>query len=176
MNPIFGRMVRALSFDERLYSEIGGDPRALTQAGMIVILGAIAHTLGIGVGDLTFMLLFSLRLLVWWLVLSVIISLVGTRLFPPLPNDYGAGAPGPDIGKIARVLGFAMSPRLFRVLAFVPTVGPIAFYLVTFWQIALMLMAVRETFGYASTTRAAYVVGVGVVPLMFLEPFILGGV
>ena len=176
LNPIFGRMVRALSFDERLYSEIADDRDAITQAGMIVVAGAMAQVIGTQAGTGWFLLTFMVRLLAWWLALSLITYLVGNRLFPPLPTDFGVGAPAPDFFKVARVLGFAMTPRLFRVLTFVPAFGPIVFYLVTFWQIALMLIAVRVTFGYSETVRAAWAVGVGFVPLMLIEPFILGGV
>ena len=176
INPIFSRMVRALSFDEGLYSEIGDDSTAISQAGMIVAVGAMAQVTGTDAGTGWFLLTFMVRLLVWWLTLSGITYLVGARLFPPQPKDFGSRVPAPNVFKVARVLGFAMTPRLFRVLTFIPSLGPIIFFLVTFWQIALFLIAVRVTFGYSETTRAAWVIGVGLVPLMLIEPFILGGV
>ena len=166
MNAIFGRMVRALSFDERLYLEIAGDPTALTQAGMIVLLSAVARVLGIAAGGPELILLHMVQLVIWWVVLSLTVWAVGHRLFPPLPTDYGAGQDGPDPLKVARVLGFAMTPRLFRSLAFIPTLGIVISYAATFWQIALMFIAVRSLFGYSEESRAIYVVAVGFVPLM----------
>lgn len=176
LNPIFGRMVRALSFDEGLYSEVADDANAISQAGMIVVAGAMAQVVGTDAGTGWFLMTFMVRMLAWWLALSGITYLVGTRVFPPQPKDFGAKMPVPGVFKVARVMGFAMTPRLFRVLTFIPAFGPIIFYLVAFWQIGLMLMAVRLTFGYSGISRSAWVLGVGLVPLMMIEPFILGGV
>ena len=166
MNAIFGRMIRALSFDERLYLEIAGDSTAITQAGMIVLLSAVARVIGLAVGGPELILLHMAQLIIWWAVLSITIWAVGHKLFPPLPTDYGAGQDGPDPLKVARVLGFAMTPRLFRSLAFIPTLGTLISYAATFWQIALMFIAVRSLFGYNEESRAIYVVAVGLLPLM----------
>jgi hypothetical protein len=172
MNAIFGRMIRALSFDERLYLEIAGDPSALTQAGMIVLLSAVARVLGLAAGGPELILLHMVQLVIWWIILSLTIWTVGHRLFPPLPTDYGASQDGPDPLKVARVLGFAMTPRLFRSLAFLPAVGLFISYAVTFWQIALMFIAVRSLFGYSGESRAIYVVAVGLLPLMVMMEFL----
>ena len=166
MNAIFGRMIRALSFDERLYLEIAGDSTAITQAGMIVLLSAVARVIGLQVGGPELILLHMVQLVIWWAVLSLTIWAVGHKLFPPLPTDYGAGQAGPDPLKVARVLGFAMTPRLFRSLAFIPTLGLLISYAATFWQIFLMFIAVRALFGYNEESRAIYVVAVGLLPLM----------
>ena len=166
MNAIFGRMIRALSFDERLYLEIAGDSTAITQAGMIVLLSAVARVLGLQAGGPELILLHMVQLVIWWAVLSLTIWAVGHRLFPAQPTDYGAGQDGPDPLKVARVLGFAMTPRIFRSLAFIPTVGLFISYAAAFWQIFLMIIAVRTLFGYNEDVRAIYVVAVGLLPLM----------
>ena len=166
MNAIFGRMIRALTFDERLYLEIAGDPTAITQAGMIVLLSAVARVLGLQVGWQDLILLHMVQLVVWWAILSITVWAVGNKLFPPLPTDYGASSPGPDPLTVARVLGFAMTPRLFRSLAFIPTLGLLISYAATFWQIFLMIIAVRTLFGYNEDLRPIYVVAVGLLPLM----------
>ena len=166
MNAIFGRMIRALTFDERLYLEIAGDPTAITQAGMIVLLSAVARVLGLQVGWQDLILLHMVQLVIWWAVLSLTIWAVGNKLFPAQPTDYGAGQDGPDPLKVARVLGFAMTPRIFRSLAFIPTVGLFISYAAAFWQIFLMIIAVRTLFGYNEDARAIYVVAVGLLPLM----------
>ncbi len=166
MNAIFGRMIRALSFDERLYLEIAGDSTAITQAGMIVLLSAVARVLGLQAGGPELILLHMVQFVVWWAVLSLTVWAVGHKLFPPQPTDYGAGQDGPDPLKVARVLGFAMTPRVFRSLAFIPTVGLFISYAAAFWQIFLMIVAVRTLFGYNEDARAIYVVAVGLLPLM----------
>ncbi len=173
MNSIFRRMVRALSFDERLYLEIAGDPTALAQAAMIVLLGAIAHVVGLEGNDPRCYLIFMVQRVAWWLLISFLVLLVGHKLFPPLPSDYGAGQSGPDFLKVARVLGFAMTPRLFLVGSLLPFVGTPLRWVIPFWWIGLMLMAVRGLFGYDQIARAAFVVAVGFIPLMLMEPFIL---
>ena len=172
MNAIFSRMVRALSFDERLFLEIAGDPTALVQAAMIVLLGAIAHVIGLEAGDPRCFLIFMVQRIAWWLLISFLVFLIGRKVFPPLPSDYGAGKSGPDLLKVARVLGFAMTPRLFLLGAFVPYLGLGLRWLVPFWWIGLMLIAVRGLFGYDQITRSAFVVAVGFIPLMLIEPFI----
>ena len=173
MNAIFSRMVRALSFDERLYREIAGDSSAIMQAATIVMLGAIAQVIGLQGGDPRCFLIFMVHRLVWWLVISVLIFIVGHRLFPPKLTDYGANQPGPDLFKVIRVIGFTMTPRLFLIASLVPFIGyALRLGIIPFWWIGLMIIAVKNLFGYDEVTRAALVGGVGFIPLMLIEPFI----
>ena len=166
-------MVRALSFDERLYLEIAGDSTAIIQSGTIVFLGAVAHVVGLEAADPRCFIVFITQRLVWWFLISLLIFFVGYKILPPLASDYGANSPVPDPIKIGRVLGFAMTPRLFLIAASVPMIGVvIRIIVVPFWWIGLMIIAVRGLFGYNEVTRSALVVVIGFVPLMLIEPFI----
>ena len=166
---LYKRMKGALKLDALTFEEVGADPAATAQAVIVVVLGALAHVIGTGTGGLNFMLAFAVRLLAWWVILASLIYILGKTLFRTPETNA-------SWWKLLRTVGFAMTPRGLRIFSFIPWVGAIIFYLVTVWQFAAMVVAVRQAFGYQSTSRAALVVGASLVPLVLLEPFLLGQV
>ena len=164
---MFSRMIRALRLDETVFGEIESDSDATRQAALVVVVAALATAIH-GSGGFYFLAISVMRLMVWWGVCAFFVFLIGTTLVraPNLDATYW---------KLLRAVGFAMTPRVFRVFRFIPFVGIVIFYLVTPWQFAALVVAVQKVMGYESTTRTAIVVGAGFVPLMLAEPFLIGG-
>ena len=66
-------------------------------------------------------------------------------------------------GQLARTLGFAQSPGVLKVFAVIPGIGPLVFVLVSIWQLAAMVIAIRQALDYTSTWRAIGVAVVGFI-------------
>jgi len=73
-----------------------------------------------------------------------------------------------DWGQLARTLGFAQSPGIFRVLGLVPVVGIFIFSAASIWMLVAMVVAVRQALDYTSTRRAIAVVLLGFIPYALL--------
>jgi hypothetical protein len=110
------RMLRVLRFDASVYVEIERDPSATRQAAGVVALVAAAAALGT-------VLLTSwhpgailgamLAALLHWLVWSGVEGLIGRVLFRRRIS----------LRQHVRALGFAQTPQLLALFAFVPAVG-----------------------------------------------------
>ena len=71
-------------------------------------------------------------------------------------------------GELARCTGFAQTPGLLSVLVFIPGVGWVISLVVFVWQIAAMLIGVRQALDYTSTWRAFFVVVISFIPVIIL--------
>ncbi|HEU4566219.1 MAG TPA: YIP1 family protein [Gemmatimonadaceae bacterium] len=113
---VWQRMLRALRFDASVYTELERDPTGTRQAARVVAVVAAAAALGT-------VLLEGWRpgailgavvaALLHWLLWGGLESLLGRALFrrqTPLAHHL-------------RALGYAQTPQLLALLAFVPTVG-----------------------------------------------------
>ena len=63
--------------------------------------------------------------------------IVGTSLFPTPETNA-------NWGELARTTGFAQSPGLLRFLGFLPAIGPVIYLVASLWQLAAMVIAVRQ--------------------------------
>ena len=84
---------------------------------------------------------------------------------------------------MARTLGYAQTPGLFKVFGFLPGIGPIIFFIATIWQLIAAIIAIRQALDYTSTRRAiavavigfiGYAVVTGIVMAIFVSPIIPG--
>ena len=88
-----------------------------------------------------------------------------------------------ELGQLARTLGYAQTPGLFKVFGFLPGIGPIIFFIATIWQLIAAIIAIRQALDYTSTRRAiavavigfiGYAVVTGIVMAIFVSPIIPG--
>jgi hypothetical protein len=91
-----------------------------------------------------------------WFVWAGVVYLVGTRLLPA-PETKA------DLGQLLRTTGFSAAPGVLAVAGFVPVVGLLIVFAAGLWQLATMVVAVRQALDYASTGRAIAVCGIGFV-------------
>ena len=92
-----------------------------------------------------------------WALWAWITYFVGTTLLKTAETKA-------DWGQLARTLGFAQSPGVFKVVGFIPVFGPLVFAIASIWQFVAMVVAIRQALDYTSTWRAVGVAVVGFIP------------
>jgi len=132
----FGRLLKALLLDRRIYETIAEDSSATRQAAVIVCLSALAQPTvlidDLGAWAVPIMLSFGL---LRWALFTAIAHVVG-RIFTSRPVAYK---------RLLRCLGFAEAPGIFSVVvhAFHPPVLTYVGFVVWFWMLSAAILAVR---------------------------------
>ena len=156
------RMIGAAQLQANTFEDVEADTSATGQAALVVVIVALATGIGTltvgGVGGLFLGVIVSL---IAWAIWAWITFLVGTTLFrtPETQADWG---------QLARTLAFAQSPGVFKVFGVIPLLGPIVVLVVSLWQLAAMVIAIRQALDYTSTWRAVGVAVVGFIPYSIL--------
>ncbi len=166
------RVVGAMRLDPNTFEDVEKDPTAIGQAVGVIVLAAVAAGVGNvfrGGPGIIFGILFSLLGAV---IGTVIIWLVGTKLFPEPATKA-------DFPETFRVLGFSAAPGIASVITIIPFLGPLLGFLIALWRIAALVVAVRGVFDYATIGKAVVVVIVGWViglclTLLILAPLGMG--
>ena len=163
---MLARMLGAARLDVDTYEDVEKDKGATIQALIVVILVAISAGVG-GLlsdeGDLVRGLAFgAIRGVLSWAVWALVAWIVGTTLLKTQETEA-------DWGQLARGTGFAQTPGLFNVLVFLPVVGTVIAVLVFFWQLACMVVAVRQSLDYTSTLRAIFVIVIALIPVVIIN-------
>ena len=156
------RMIRASRLDVHIFEEVEADTSATRQALSVVALVALATGIAsLGTTGLIGLFVGVLLAIAGWAFWAWIVYLIGTKI---MPSDSTHA----DWGQLARTLGFAQSPGIFRVLGVVPVVGNIIFAVASIWMLVAMVVAVRQALDYTSTWRAIAVVLIGFIPYLLL--------
>ncbi|MBE0480093.1 MAG: YIP1 family protein [Dehalococcoidia bacterium] len=161
-DTIWRKMIRAAKLDVDLYEEVEADSRATGQAFLVVIIVSIAAGIGTGLGGIIegggLQFLWGLLVglftsIAGWLIWALITYVVGTTIFkgPETKATYG---------ELLRTLGFAQSPGVFRILAFIPFIGWLILLVTWVWSLVAGVIAVRQALDF-STGRAIATVVVG---------------
>lgn len=165
---IVERMFGAAMLSAPTYEEVENDRGATGQAFVVVVLGAVAHAIGMGMGRglLAALIVGVVSAVLSWLAWSSVALLVGTRLF-------GGSA---DYGQMLRALGFAQTPMILVGLAVIPFLGALVVPLAYVWMLVASLVAIRQALdldmGKAILTA---LVGIGVMLLIkFVSHAIFG--
>ena len=163
---MLARMLGAARLSSDTFEDVEKDSGATIQALLVVIIVAIATGIGgilSGETELLDGLLFGvIRGLVTWIVWALLALLVGTTIL----KSEGTEA---DWGQIARGTGFAQTPGVLNILVVIPMVGGIISLLVLVWQLAAMVVALRQSLDYSSTWRAFFVVLIAAIPLFIIN-------
>ena len=165
------RMIRASRLDVHIFEEVEADTSATRQALSVVALVALATGIAsLGTTGLIGLFVGVVLAIAGWAFWAWIVYLIGTKI---MPSDSTHA----DWGQLARTLGFAQSPGIFRVLGLVPVVGIFIFSAASIWMLVAMVVAVRQALDYTSTWRAIGVVVLGFIPyvlLMYMALALLG--
>lgn len=166
---MLARMLGAASLSRATYEDVEHDRSATIQAMGVVILVSIASGVGgmlAGEVDLVRGVVFGvIRGLLSWAVWAAAALLIGTTILKT-PSTRA------DWGEISRGTGFAQTPGLLNILVFVPILGEIVRVVTFFWQLAGMLMAIRESLDYDSLWRAFFVVLIALIPVIIVNAII----
>ena len=170
-------MIGAAMLRTGTYEEVEADTSATKQAMLVVVLVSLASGIGnVGAGGVMALVFGIVAALAGWVFWAWITYFVGTKLLST-PETHA------NWGQLARTLGYAQTPGLFKVFGFLPVIGPIVFFLATIWQLIAAIIAIRQALDYTSTRRAigvaligfiAYVVVIGIVMMIFVSPSIPG--
>ncbi len=170
-------MIGAAMLRTGTYEEVEADTSATKQAMLVVVLVSLASGIGnFGVGGFPAMGFGILAALAGWSFWAWITYFVGTKILPT-PETQA------NWGQLARTLGYAQTPGLFKVFGFVPGIGPIIFFVASIWQLIAAIIAIRQALDYTSTWRAVgvavigfigYAVIIGIVMAIFVSPAIPG--
>ena len=164
---MIGRMIGAARLRPQTFEEVEADSSATYQALLVVLLVALATGVGsLGVGGVRGLIGGVAIALVGWALWAGITYLIGSTLFRTAETHA-------SWGQLARTLGFAQSPGIFKVFGFIPVVGQVIFIVVSVWQLAAMVVAIRQALDYTSTWRAIGVAVVGFIPYALLYVLLL---
>lgn len=171
---MLGRMLGAARLSSDTFEDVERDSGATIQALLVVVIVAIASGVGgilSGNSSLLDGLLFGvIRGIVGWVVWALVALLVGTTILKSESTEA-------DWGQLARGTGFAQTPGLLGILLFIPVAGQIILFLSFIWQLAAMVVAVRQSLDYSSTWRAFFVILISAIPsfiVVFLIYWALG--
>ena len=165
------RMMRAARLDSNLFEEVEADLGATSQAATVVGIVALCSGLGQGIalamaGQTTQAILAFIGGIVMsfvgWIAWSYITYWIGTSMFK------GQATPG----ELLRTIGFAQTPGVLGVLAFIPILGGIVSLVVFVWMIVAGVIALRQALDL-STGQAVITAIIGIIP-MFLLYCLLG--
>jgi hypothetical protein len=176
-NRMINGMVRAIRLDTSFYEEVEHDPSynqdALGVVILVSVVGAIGSFLGSLIGGRGFIsALFGLIVgvvlaIVWYYFWVYIAHFIGTRFFK------GTG----DRGEVQRAFGFAYSPQILGILAFIPCVGGLIAIVAWLWSIVCGFVAIRQSLDQDNANAALTVIISGVVVFIIsaIVTAILGG-
>lgn len=153
------RMIGAAQLNARTYNEVEADTNATGQAALVVVLSAISAGIGGLSAGVLGLILGIVGALIGWAIFAAIVYWIGTTFF----REESTHA---DWGQLARVLGFAQTPGIFRVLGAIPVIGGIISLIIFVWIIAASVIAVREALDYTSTGKAVLVVILSYIPYL----------
>ena len=176
---MLARMLGAVRMNVDTYEDVEGDRSATWQAMAVVVIVSICTGVGVMLSgaisgeesvDILDLVLGVILGIVGWALWALVTWIVGTTLLKTPATDA-------DWGQLARGTGFAQAPGIFRIFVFVPGVGGLIGLLALIWQIACMIIAVRQCLDYTSTWRAFFVVLISLIPyaiLIVISTIVLG--
>lgn len=149
------RVVGAMSLKASTFQEIEHDTTAMGQAVGVIVLAAVSLGIGNvfrnGVSGMVFGIITSLIAYAVW---ALVVWLIGTKVMP----DPATKA---DFPETFRTIGFAAAPGVLGIAAIIPILGWLVMIVIWIWQIAAMVVAVREVLDYTDTIKAVIVVVIG---------------
>ena len=168
MATFIERAIGAAKLDPATYEEVEHDPDAIGQAVAIVVVASIAAGIGNAGHGQSGILAGAAASLIGWVVWAAVTWLVGTRLLPGPATEA-------DFGQLLRTIGFSATPGALAVLGFLPVVGGLVALAAAIWQLAAMVVAVRQALDYESTGRAIAVCAIGFLAYLLIAVLFLGG-
>jgi hypothetical protein len=147
------RMKGAAMLEVATYEEVEADTSATGQAGMVVLLAAIAQAIaGIGQGGVG-------------IVGGAVAALVGWVLWSGITY----------LGELLRTIGFAHAPQVLVILAFLPILGGLIRVVVAIWMLIAGIIAIRQALDF-STGKAVATALLGWLAIAIPAAILMGGI
>lgn len=161
------RVVGAMKLDPNTFEDVERDPTAIGQSVGVIVLAAVAAGIGnVFRGGLTGIVYGACLSVVGFLVWSLIVWVIGTKVMPEPATKA-------DYAETFRVLGFSAAPGLASVITIIPILGYLLMLLIWLWQIAAMIIAVKAVLDYSTLGKAIIVVVIGWIVNFVLTMIIL---
>jgi hypothetical protein len=167
MATLVERAIGAARLDVATYEEVEHDESALGQAMTVVVIAALAAGIGSAGHGIVALLGGAIANLVGWFAWAFVIYLVGTKALPTAETQA-------DLGQLLRTTGFSASPGVLSALGIVPIIGGLAVLIAGLWQLASMVVAVRQALDYTSTGRAVAVCLIGFAVYLLIAVVLVG--
>ena len=157
MASLIERAIGAARLDAAVYEDVEADSSALGQAMIVVAVASVASGIGSSVSSdlagpgVVFGIVGSL---IGWFVWALTIYVIGAKVMPE-PSTQA------DLGQLLRTTGFAFAPGVAGIVGVVPGIGGVLLFAVSLWQLAAMVVGVRQALDYTSTGRAVLVCVIG---------------
>jgi hypothetical protein len=162
MSQLKERMIRAARLDANLYEEVEADEGALSQAMTVVVLSSLAAGIGnLSDGGWSGVVIGTVGALGGWYIWAWLTYVIGTKI---LPEPETRSSPG----ELLRTIGFSSAPGVIRIVALIPFLQGITFFVSSVWMLVAMVIAVRQALDYSSTLRAIGVCIIGWIIQFFL--------
>ena len=163
---MFQRMLGAARLDAATFENVEHDTGATLQALLVVILASVAGGIGALLAEestIVDALVFGVLLgIVSWAVWAFMVWIIGSTVLRTSETHA-------NWGQLARGIGFAQTPAILNILAFLPFgIGGIISFVAFIWRVAAILVAVRQCLDYTSTLRAFFVVLVASIPVLII--------
>jgi hypothetical protein len=150
-------IVRSIKLDKTLYRENKNfGEAAIYFAGLIIILGGIAGAVAANTVIKTPIALSGLTQLLNWFVWSVLIYVIGVKIFP----DKDSKVP---FKKILIGVGFAHAPGILRFFAVTPDLMIPIVFLTQFWIFVGLIISTKQILSLKSNLKSF-----GIIFLSFL--------
>ena len=164
------RLIRALLLDINLYEEIEHDKNSIWQAMLVVFLASFAAGIyTYNYGSARGLVVGTIVTFAGWLLMSFIIYIVGTKLFPDTETKT-------DFSEILRVLGFAAAPGIFILLAYPRFLSGFTWVIILIiwvWRFAAMIVAIKQALDFKNTWSAIWVCVVGLIAYLLVYILLL---
>jgi len=165
------RILRIIKLDFPVFKEIESDPKATTEAGIVVLITTVLSAIGTATGSGRFFSIFIgsvLSGLIGWVVWAAVTYYVGQAMFK------GKGS----LEAMLRVLGYATAPRILGVLGVIPCVGWIGTVVGLILSLIAGIKAIAEGLDIetGSAIAVAVIGWVGMLIVTVVISIIFGGV
>jgi hypothetical protein len=156
-------MLGAATLNVDTYEEVEKDESATMQAAAVVAMVAVSAAIGqVGSGGGS-VITAPISAIVGWLIWAGITYLIGDKLL-------GGTA---TWGELLRTLGFAQSPGLLYLFAFLPIIGGSVQFIVWAWVLVAGIIAIRQALDF-STGKAILTAVLGFLPFGILYTLLVG--
>ena len=156
-------IVRSIKLDKTLYKDNKNfGEAAIYYAGIIIILDGIAGAVAANTVIKTAIAMSGLTSILTWLIWSILIFVVGVKLFP----DKETNVP---FKKILIGVGFAHAPGLLRFFAVTPDLMIPIIFLTQFWIFAGLIISTKQVLNLKSNFKSFGIIFLSFLIIAFLS-------
>ena len=154
---------RSIKLDKSLYKDSKNFGEAsIYFAGLIMILDGIAGAVAANTVIKTAVAMSGLTAILTWLVWSILIYVIGVKLFP----DKQTKVP---FKKVLTAIGFAHAPGLLRFFAVTPNMMIPIIFLTQFWIFAGLIISTKNVLNLKSNIKSFGIVFLSFLIIAFLS-------